>query len=105
MLTFWATLAESLLLEDIWQDTYEFAVKLYVAHEVAIAANNLKASQGSGTPGTFGGIASQKAVGGASISYDQSTTTEKNAGWWNMTIYGRQLYRLIRMFGAGCVQL
>ncbi len=104
-ITFWSGLAESLLVEDIFGDTYDFAVQLYTAHEITLARQNKQSAGIGGTPGQQGGIASQKTVGGVSVSYDPNSTTEKDAGWWNMTNYGKQLYRLIKIFGAGCIQL
>ncbi len=105
LLTFWATIAEQQVVECIWKTLYTFGVKLYVAHEITIARQNQQASTAGGTPGQSGGIASSKAVGAVSVSYDPNTTTEKDAGWWNLTNYGKQFIRLARMFGAGCIQL
>ncbi len=103
--TFWATIAEAQVVYDIWTDLYTFGVKLYVAHEITIAAQNVKAVAVGGSPGQAGGIANSKTVGAVSVSYDSATQSEKDAGWWNRTTYGQQFYRLVRVFGAGCVQL
>ena len=105
MITLWATLAEKQIVQDIWTDLYPTAVKLYVAHELVIATQNVKASKMNGSPGQSGGIANNKTVGSVSVSFDSTSQTEKDAGWWNRTTYGMQLYRLMRIFGAGCVQL
>lgn len=104
-ITFWSTVAEKMVIEDAWGDMYETGVKLYVAHEITLAAQNVQAVSTGGSPGQSGGIASSKAVGSVSISYDQNITAEKDAGWWNLTRYGQQYYRLMRLIGAGCVQL
>ncbi len=104
-LDFWSAVAEELLVEALWTTMKPFAVKLYVAHEITLARQNVQASAAGGAPGQSGGIASSKTVGSVSVGYDTTITAEKNAGWWNLTNYGKQLYRLIRMFGAGCVQL
>jgi len=105
MLNFWASVAEKMVVEDIWQDMYTNAIYLYVAHEITLARQNVKASTTGGTPGQSGGPAQSKAVGAVSVSYDSQVTSEKDAGWWNLTTYGKQFFRLQQMFGAGCIQL
>lgn len=104
-LNFWSKFAESLLPECVWGDTKPLAVELYTAHELVLAAQNTKASQNGGFPGQQSGIANNKTVGTVTVGYDSTTTSEKDAGWWNLTNYGKQLYRLIQLFGAGCIQL
>jgi hypothetical protein len=102
---FWSGLATSLLSQQIWGTTWIYAVSLYVAHEMTLAGLNQQAGAAGGTPGVNGGIANNKTVGGASVGYDTQSTAEKNAGYWNLTNYGKQLYRLIQIFGAGCIQI
>lgn len=104
-ITFWAGVAETLLVQNVWGTSYGFAVNLYVAHEITLATQNSQAAAVGGSPGQHGGIANSKAVGAVNVAYDAATQTEKDAGWWNRTTYGQQLYRLIRMFGSGAVQL
>lgn len=104
-ITFWAVLAEQQVLESVWKTTWQTGVMLYVAHEVTLAAQNAKAGAIGGTPGTSGGIANNKTVGSVTVGYDSSTTTEKDAGWWNLTNYGKQFIRLARIFGARAIQL
>lgn len=104
-LTLWSTLAEQLLPKCVWNNTWEFAVKLYTAHEITLAAQNAKAGAIGGVPGSSGGIANSKTVGSVSVGYDSAVTSEKDAGWWNLTTYGKQLYRLIQIFGSRCIQL
>lgn len=104
-LTFWATIAEKQVNANLWKDLTSFGVNLYVAHEITIATQNVKAASVGGSPGQSGGIANSKAVGAVNVAYDASTQTEKDAGWWNRTTYGQQFIRLARMFGSGAVQL
>lgn len=104
-LNFWASIAEKQVVQSIWTTLYTFGVKLYVAHEITMATQNVKTAAVGGAPGQSGGIASSKAVGAVNVSYDPNTTTERDAGWWNMTNYGKQFIRLARMFGAGVIQL
>lgn len=104
-ITFWATVAEAQVLLNIWGALQTQGVKLYVAHEITLAQQNFKAASNGGVPGSSGGIANSKTVGSVSVSYDSNSTSEKDAGWWNLTTYGKQFYRLARIFGAGCHQL
>lgn len=81
-----------------WKDdeVREHAMCLYTAHY--LTANKSVGSSGLG-------IVSGKSVDGASVSYDTGTASEQGAGFWNLTSYGRELYQLMRIFGAGAVQL
>lgn len=87
-----------------WQDeeVREHAMCLYVAHY--LTAHGSTAAGGSGGAGSLG-IVSGKSVDGASVSYDTGTASEQGAGFWNLTSYGRELYQLMRVFGAGAIQI
>lgn len=80
-------------------------VNLYVAHELAVNAQNAKIAKAGGTPGTMGGVPNTKTVGSATVGYDSQATSEKDAGYWNLSTYGKQFIRLARIFGAGAIQL
>lgn len=83
-------------------DVRAHVMGLYAAHY--LTAYGPAASGGIGSGGTLG-VVSSKSVDGASVSYDTSTGTEEGAGFWNLTLYGRELYRLMQIFGAGGVQI
>lgn len=104
-INFWATIAEQQVPQRVWRNLWSQGVQLYVAHEITLAAQNAKASANGGVPGTSGGIANTKTVGQVSVGYDTASTAEKDAGWWNLTNYGKQFFRLAQMFGAGAIQL
>jgi hypothetical protein len=91
--------------QDQWGDTWQMGVKLFVAHELVLASQNAKAGKIGGVPGSTGGIPNAKTVGSVSVSYDSASVSEIGAGFWNLTNYGKQLWRLAQMFGAGCIQL
>ena len=57
------------------------------------------------SPGGRVGVLSSKGADGISASYDVGTSTEKDAGHWNLTTYGTRFIRLSRMFGAGPLQV
>lgn len=104
-ITFWSTVAEKNLSLDRFGDMWPLAVELYTAHEITLAAQSVQAAGQGGAPGSQGGVAQSKTVGSVSVTYDTQNTSEKDAGWWNLTVYGKQLYRLIKMYGSGCIQL
>lgn len=105
LLDFWSELAEMQVLQCVWKNAWPKGVQLYVAHEITLAMQNSRASAVGGIPGTSGGIANTKTVGSVSVGYDSVTTGEKDAGYWNLTLYGKQFIRLARIFGAGAYQL
>lgn len=104
-ITFWSELAIMQLRQCVWKNAWVKGISLYVAHEITLSAQNKKAADFGGVPGTSGGIANTKTVGNATIGYDTVSTSEKDAGYWNLTNYGKQLFHLFRVFGAGAVQL
>jgi hypothetical protein len=105
MLSLWTGLVVRQVRSCIWKDSVTLGRSLYLAHVVTIEAQNQKAASQGGVPGTSGGIANSKTVGSVTVSYDSVTSSEKDAGWWNRTTYGQQFYRLVRIFGAGVIQL
>lgn len=105
MIELWSGLAQQQVRASVWKTSWLVGVSLYTAHELVLAAQNVKASEVGGTPGVQGGIANTKTVGQATVGYDTTSTAEKDAGYWNTTNYGRQFIRLVRIFGAFAIQL
>lgn len=105
MINFWLGLAQQMVRECIWKTAWVQGVSLYIAHELVLASQNQKAAAIGGSPGQSSGIANQKAVGSVNVSYDSQANSEKDAGFWNLTNYGKQFIRLARIFGAGAIQL
>ena len=104
-INFWATLAEAMLPQSKWNTVWTVGCNLYVAHQIVIASQNVNAANVGGSPGQGGGIANSKTVGSVTVAYDAASQTNEGAGWYNRTSYGIQLYRLIKIFGSGCIQL
>lgn len=102
------TIAERWFTADIWGDEglREHAIALYTAHSLAAlgAAAVGGDASGSMSAGASGAIAS-KAVDGASVSFDTGSINAADAASWNATPYGRELWLLLQMFGAGGRQL
>ncbi|HIU85196.1 MAG TPA: DUF4054 domain-containing protein [Candidatus Aphodousia gallistercoris] len=86
------------------EETKKHVQGLYVAHFVSVAGPLTPgASKMAGTVGL--GLVSSKSVDGASIAYDNSIAQEEGAGFWNATAYGRELWQLMQLFGAGGYQV
>lgn len=102
-------LADAFFSPALWKPdgVREHVMALYTAHYLAAFGSSAVGGSGKGAAGqaTGMGIVSSKSVDGASVSYDTSSTTEEGAGFWNATPYGRELYQLMRVFGAGAIQL
>ena len=104
-INFWVTLAVIQVRECIWKRAWVNGVSLYVAHEITLSMQNQAAASTGGVPGVSGGIANTKTVGSVTVGYDTVSTAEKDAGYWNLTNYGKQFIHLARIFGAGAIQL
>lgn len=102
---FWSGIGEKLLRPEIWLDLYNQGLSLFTAHHLSIAAQNAKAAASGGVPGATTGMVASKAVDKVSISYTASEIAYKGAGFWNLTTYGLQFWNLVRMFGAGGIQV
>jgi hypothetical protein len=101
----WVGLATAMVSPNVWCSQWNLGVSLYVAHELTLASQNARSAKVGGSPGQQGGIASQKTVGSVTVQYDPQTSTEKDAGYWNLTTYGKQFFRLAMRFGTRPVQL
>lgn len=104
-LTFFGTIATAQIDDSRWDTMAINGVMLYVAHEITLWDRDKRAADAGGTPGQSSGPINSKTVGSVTASYDTQQAAEKDAGWWNLTTYGKQFIRLARLFGAGCVQL
>lgn len=105
MVEFWSGIAQAQVNACAWKNQWLTGVYLYTAHELVLAQQNAKTAAAGGAPGTFGGVANNKTVGSVTVGYDSQSTSEKDAGYWNLTNYGRQFYRLMRLAGMQAVQL
>ena len=84
------------------EDLLRHVVELYVAHYLTIGGSTEANAMGVGA--NPNPVAS-KSVDGVSVSYDTSSAIETNAGFWNATAFGRELWQLMKIFGAGARQI
>lgn len=99
-------LADVLMSESLYGATmFPYIVELYVAHYMALFAQDQRSTAAGGSGGNASGVQSSKSVDKVSVSYDNSMTLNPDAGFWNNTRYGAEFYQLATMFGAGGRQL
>lgn len=102
---YWGSIADLRLNASRWGQLLTHGRYLFVAHNIALSAQAVKAAnQGSSVLQSTGLIAG-KSVGDVSISYDTGASNEENGGNYNLTRYGRELLRLARIVGIGGAQL
>lgn len=86
--------------------SFDRAVSLFIAHYLTLDARDLQASKiGGGVPGELEGPATGKSIDKVSVNSDTKAVTWDNAAFYNQTRFGTELVGLIRMFGAGGIQL
>jgi len=104
-MNFWADVAARSLRPDRWDDLLTHGTQLFVAHHLVLGKRNEITADAGGVPGEVKGIVASKTVDKASASYDTKAVTSENAAFWNQTTYGQAFWRLVRMAGAGPIQL
>ena len=97
------TLADKIFDTETWGDLRSHVMGLYAAHY--LSAYGSKAVGGTGSGGSAMGAVASKSVDGVSVSYDTGNSSWADAGYWNSTPYGRELWGLMHVFGAGARQL
>jgi Protein of unknown function (DUF4054) len=83
----------------------DFATELFVAHNLVLEQQAMKAAQSGGTPGTQQGIVTSKSVGSVSLGYDVQSVVNMDGSFWNATTYGTRFLWLARLVGSGPVQI
>lgn len=99
------TVATTMLDPVRWAGMLDAATGLWVAHFLTLSARDGATVFAGGLPGAVQGVLTSKSVDKVAASYDATTVTLTDAGFWNMTRYGIQLYQWVQMFGAGGIQL
>jgi len=103
--SFWMTIAVSMVNPDRWGVLTDQGIELVTAHHLALAKRDQDASAAGGTPGEVKGPTSSKSVDKVSVSYDTGAVTLQDAGFWNLTTYGVRFLTIARAMGAGGLQL
>jgi len=105
-ITFWATIAAYLLNPCRWDPALiNLGMELFIAHNVALEAFAMSAADAGGIPGISRGVVASEAGKSLSVGYDTALAGEEGAGNFNLTIYGTRFWNLMRMMGAGPIQV
>lgn len=104
-LTPWLAVAVKFVNAARWGTLSDFGVSLWLAHNLVVNRANVRAAAAGKAPGGSSGVVSSKSVDSASISFDTVVAAEKDAGWWNLSNYGKQFYRYSQMMGAGPLEV
>ena len=102
---YWLSMAYSMLNAGRFKSQLDMAAELFVAHNISLEARAQAEAKNGGIPGQTTGPLSSKSVDKVSVSYDTGSGIQPDAGHWNLTIYGTRLIRMMRMFGAGPLQI
>ena len=103
-INYWVNLASLMLNQPRFGNLFYVACELFAAHNLALEA---WAEQGGDQtiPGISKGAIAASASGDVSVSYNNATTFELDAGHWNYTVFGQRLIRMIRLVSAGPLQV
>lgn len=104
-ITFWLTLAGRLLNADRWGNLLDLGTSLFVAHHIVLERQAKRAADNGAAPGMTVGVINNKSVDKVTVGYDVSATLDPNAGHWNLTLYGIRFNGLVKMIGAGPLQV
>ena len=84
---------------------FPYLAELFVAHYMVLNAADTAAGALGGAGGATSGVVASKSVDKVSVSYDNSTTLNADAGFWNFSRYGAEFWQLLMLFGYGGIQL
>ena len=106
MIDMWSGIADSMLNVNRWGDLLETGIKLFVAHNIAVQAQNVAMSVvPGGVPGQGAGLMSNQGAGSVSVGIDTQATILDQGGKYNLTHYGVQFLKIGRILSAGGLQL
>lgn len=98
-------LADTLIDGSAMGDMFPYLVELFVAHYMVLYAADSASEAVGGAGGASSGVVASKSVDKVSVSYDNSSTLNADAGFWNYSRYGAEFYQMLMLFGYGGVQL
>lgn len=104
-IAFWLVLGTTFLQSPRWANFLDHALALFVAHRLCLDKRNADAFAAGGNPGEVKGPLTGRTVHDVTNSYDASSIQFEQAGHWNTTTYGIQFYALLRIAGAGAMEI
>jgi uncharacterized protein DUF4054 len=104
MVTLWATVAPSLLDANSWGDLFTIGQELFIAHNLVLDGMAGAEAARGGLVGFARGALASETGDKVAVTYQGSAMLE-GAGHWNMSTYGMRYWQLMKMVGAGAVQV
>lgn len=101
MIEYWIMIAAIMLNASRWRAALPFGTTLFVAHNCYLEAQQNVTAAVGGFPGVARGPISSETPGSVALSYAVEQTSEKNGGYYNLSVYGTQFIRYARLIGAG----
>lgn len=105
VIQFRLNLADVLIDGSAMGEMFPYLAELFVAHYMALNAADTAAGVMGGAGGSTSGVVASKSVDKVSVSYDNSSTLNPDAGFWNFSRYGAEFWQMIQFFGYGGIQL
>jgi len=102
---FWISIAGLQFDVGRWGNLYDYGVQLYVAHNLTLSQQATKAASRGQNPGAIEGPLTNASVDKVSYARNPALAVDPKNGELNLSTYGIRLVRLIRMIGAGPVQV
>jgi hypothetical protein len=102
---FWLDLAAKLHSPQRWATLIDFGIQLFVAHNLCLEFDSERAARTGQSPGAINGPVTNGSVDKVSYTRDLQGVMDPAAGHWNLTSYGLRYTRMVRMVGAGPVQV
>ncbi len=104
MINFWLDLGGRLLDQNRWGDLYDYGEQLFMAHNLSLE-RGVALGGTKQAPGQVNGPQTAGAVDKVSYSRNPGLVMDPKNGHWNLTIYGLRYIQLVKMIGAGPIQV
>jgi hypothetical protein len=104
-ITSWLTVGQALMNAARWGVILPMAIELFCAHNLVLERQAQISAKGGHVPGINVGALQAKGLGKASISYDTTAGTIKDAASFNLSTYGTRLMKFMEWFGMGPIQV
>jgi hypothetical protein len=98
---FWISIAGLQFDVSRWGTLYDYGIQLYVAHNLTLSQQAVKAASRGQNPGAIEGPLTNASVDKVSYARNPALAVDPKNGELNLSTYGIRLVRLIKMIGAG----
>ena len=102
---YWSMVATLMLNAPRWGTILFLGTELFIAHNLVLETQAQQTALANGWPGENRGPINNESAGEVSVGYDTANAVEEGAGHWNLTIYGTRFINLVKMIGAGPIQV